>query len=157
MVFSVALLARHAKFFGDWIIGWWQPPKRKTSGSRALPEVARMVNTRRGKVALFGRCERALSAERHGQDALVLGSVESGRPQALCLAERDLLSVKRRLDACVEHVNRETEARDWIPIGHSADGPVVEARIACSSGRPDDVLGHSTTAGAEQVAVDDRV
>jgi hypothetical protein len=49
MVFPVALLPRHDKFLGDWIIELGQMPKRKTSGSRALPEVARMVKRARVK------------------------------------------------------------------------------------------------------------
>src|SRR5262249_11272133 len=115
-----------------------------------------MVNTRRG-IVLLARGERTLSTERHGQNSLVLGGVDSGRTQALRLAEGDELSVKRALNAHVNHVKRETEARYRVPVGHRAHGPVVVARIACSGRSPDDVLVDGTTAAAEQVAVDDRV
>src|SRR5215813_12896788 len=107
------------------------PNNKKSSGSRALPEVARMVNTRLVK-SLLGD-ERPLSAERDSQDALIFGRVDSGRTQALCLAERDLLPVKRGLNARVHHINRETEACHRIPVGHRAYAPEVEAGVAAAS------------------------
>src|SRR5215510_6117330 len=103
-------------------------PTKKDSGSRALPEVARMV--KRAKVKSLFRNERTLSAERYSQNTLVLGRVEAARTQALRLAERDLLPLEPGLDARVEHVNREAEASHRIPVGHSAHGPEVEAWIA---------------------------
>src|SRR5215470_20232737 len=72
-------------------------PTRKSSGSRALPEVARMV--KRAKVKSLLGHERTLSAECHRQDTLVLRRVEASHTQALGLAERDLLPVERRLNA----------------------------------------------------------
>src|SRR5256885_6481630 len=73
----------------------------------------------------FARCEGTLSAEHGGEDALVLGSIVAGRTQALRLAERERLSVERRLDASVLHINREAEASHWIPVGHCTHGPEV--------------------------------
>src|SRR5262249_32309781 len=82
---------------------------------------------------------------------------ESGRTQALCLAERDRLPVKCSLDARVLHVNGKTEARDWIPVVDHAHLPEVEARVTPATTRQDDVLGDGATPSAEQVAVDDSV
>src|SRR5262249_44351163 len=58
--------------------------------------------------------------------------------------------VERGSDACVVHLDRESEARHGVPIGVRADDPQVEARIADA--------GHGDVlAGAESSAVDDRV
>src|SRR5262245_33486458 len=110
----------------------------------------------RSALALFGH-EGALGAERDGQDALVLGSVESRGTQPLCLTERDRLPVERSLNARVLHVNRETEARHGIPVIDHANLPEVEARIAPTIALQNDVLSRGTTPSAEQVAVDHRV
>src|SRR5436309_1342723 len=104
-------------------------PARKNSGSRVLPELARMVK-RAKEIALVRRGEGALSAEHDGENAVVLGRVGPGRTRALRLAERDRLPVEQGLDARVHHVDRETEARHGIPIGVRTDGPEVEAWIA---------------------------
>src|SRR5437667_375795 len=69
----------------------------------------------------------------------------------------DNLSVKRRLDARVEHFNGQTEASHRVPVGVTADGPEVEARIAPGTSSRDDVLGHGAAVVAEQAAIDDRV
>src|SRR6267142_6444328 len=129
--------------------------QRKASGSRALPEVARMVNTRQVKSSL-ARCEGTLSAERHGQDALVLGGVGAGRTQAHGLAERDRLPLERGLDARVLHINREPEASHRIPVGDGTNGPVVEAGVAFDAGPDPDVLVRSARTGvtAEQATAD---
>src|SRR4051812_14943845 len=100
----------------------------------------------------IARCESALSAEHGGEDTLVLGKVAASRTCALRLAERDRLPLERGLNAGVLHVNREPEASHRIPVGHSTNGPVVEARIACGTIRRDDVL--AATAVAEQAAAD---
>src|SRR5262245_4015407 len=112
---------------------------------------------KRAKVKSLLGNERTLSAECYSQDALVLGGVDSGRTQALRLAERDLLPVERCFNARVDHINREAEASHWIPAGHRAHGPEVEAGVASAITLQNDVLSHSTAAGAEQVAVDDAV
>src|SRR5262245_43020849 len=107
--------------------------------------------------ALLARGEAPLSAERDGQDALILGKIEAGWTQALRLAKRDRLPVKRSLDARVDHINREAEASHRIPAGHRANGPVVVARIAGDTRRRDDVLPRRPVKTAEQAAVDDSV
>src|SRR4029077_1852642 len=61
------------------------------------------------------------------------------------------------LNARVEHINRKTEASHRVPVGHGADGPEVEARVAADPAGHDDVLIDATTAVAEQAAVDDAV
>src|SRR6185295_10588794 len=102
--------------------------------------------------ASVARRERTLSAEHHGQNALVLGRVDAGRTQTLRLAERERLPVHRSLNARVLHVNCETEASHRIPVGHSTHGPVVEAGVATATTNLTDVL-----ASAEQSTVDDAV
>src|SRR5262245_26623611 len=76
------------------------------------------------------RCKGALRTKYHGQDALILGCIQSGRTRALRFGERDRLSVKRAFDAHVLHVNCKTEISHRVPIGVCADGPEVEARVA---------------------------
>src|SRR6476660_4187871 len=94
---------------GDWIMELGQTPTRKTSGSRALPEVSRMVKRAKVKPS-FARCEGPIRTESHRQDALVLRQIAAGRTQARRLAERHRLPVERCLDTRVSHVNRKTEA-----------------------------------------------
>src|SRR5262249_58688893 len=89
---------------------------------------------------LLGGRERALSAEHHCHDALVLGSVETGRAGADALRQGDLRSVERRPDTVVLHVDGEPESGDWIPVGVRADRPELEARIAGHIRWNDDVL-----------------
>src|SRR5262245_49305696 len=103
-------------------------------------------------VWLFGGRKRALSAEGNRQDTIVLGRVEAGWTCALRLSEGDRLPVEPGLDAGVEHVNRETEARHRIPVVDHAHGPEVEARIAGGGRRNGNGL-----ARAERSAVDDRI
>src|SRR5262245_20846936 len=85
--------------------------------------------SRQGKESVSGH-EAALGGEYARDDALILGRIEAGGTCTLGLGERDQLSVERGLDAGVEHVNRETEASDRVPVGVTADGPEDEARIA---------------------------
>src|SRR5262245_50419167 len=60
--------------------------------------------------------EGAHGTEPDGDDALVLGGVEAGRTQALRLAERHRLPIKRGFDAGIEHLNRQPPPRHGVPI-----------------------------------------
>src|SRR5262245_12828044 len=109
------------------------------------------------EIVSLARGEGPLRAEHHRDDALVFGRIEAGRAQALGLAERHLLPVKRCLDADVVHLERKPEARRGEPVLDQAYNPEIEAWIAPATARQDDVLGYSTTAAAEQAVVDDVV
>src|SRR5262245_11937774 len=106
---------------------------------------------------LLASREGPLRAEHHGEDAIVLGGVDASRTRTLRFGERDQLTVERRLDARIEHVNRKTEASNRVPVVDHAYGPEVEARIAGNSRRNLDALGGTAIARTEQAAGDDRV
>src|SRR5262245_43478067 len=108
------------------------------------------------RVSVGGR-EGPLRAEHHGEDAIVLGRVDTSRTGALRFGERDQLTVECRLDARIENVNRKTEASNRVPVVDHAYGPEVEARIAGNSRRNHNALRHTAIAGTEQAAGDDRV
>src|SRR5438093_188040 len=127
---------------------------QKNSGSRVLPELARMVK-RAKEIALLAAGEQAHGAEPGGDDALIPGRIGAGWACALRLVERDRLPFECGFDARVEHLDRETEAWHGVPIGVRADGPEVEARIASTGNN--DGLDDTDAAAAERSAVDDRV
>src|SRR5262245_52153257 len=124
-------------------------------GRRSAPPASGGTSSLRPGGLLAGR-KGPLGAEMHRQDALVLGRVDAGRTQARRLAKRDTLSVKRSLDARVEHFNGEAEASHGVPVGVTADGSVFEAWISICTieGK---VLLRRATRVAEQAAADDRV
>src|SRR5215510_15654826 len=95
---------------------------------------------------LFRRREGALSPERYGEDAVVLGEVGAGRTCALRLVERERLPFEPSLHAGVEHVDGKTEASHRVPVVDHADGPEIEAWIA-DAGGTDGLAGAERSAG----------
>src|SRR5262245_19790987 len=101
---------------------------KKTPAAGRCRSLARMVKGAK-EIALVAGGKGPLSAEHHRQDAIVLGRVDAGRASTLRFGKRDLLTVERTLDARIEHINREAEARDRIPVGMRAYLPEIKPRI----------------------------
>src|SRR5262249_9438832 len=95
----------------------------------------------------------ALRAERDRPDALVFGLVGTGRASAHRLAERDGLAAERAVDAGVEDVNREAEARHREPVVVRADRKEGMPRMAGPRRRPRDGVAAVPAAGDHVVVV----
>src|SRR5262249_19815037 len=107
----------------------------------------------------------ALGAEHDRSRAQVPGGVSAGRTSTLRFADGDRLSLERRLDAGVEHVNREPQTRYREPVLVGTNLPEAVARVtgrgcrngeACSSAAEVAVVDHGAVVGELRVATVDR-